>query len=206
MFRTILVAIDGSRTAMTALEEAIDLARREGARLELLAVAAPPRCWFAGTTFVSYPTGRELERAASEAVEQAAALVPPDIPVSTVVRTGWSPADVIVARAEERGHDLVVMGSRGRGLLASLALGSVSRAVVARSAVPVLVARGPRQETPAVPVYYGAREATAEPPPPGLGMQAKSSTSAATLFLWLVAALLLELQLALWMFEQMHTQ
>ena len=52
MFRNILVALDGSSTATAALEEAIDLARSDGARLVLLSVAAPPRWRFAGPTYV----------------------------------------------------------------------------------------------------------------------------------------------------------
>ena len=51
-------------------------------------------------------------------------------------------ADVIVADAEEQHADLVVIGSRGRGGVASMILGSVSAEVVDRAPCPVLVARG----------------------------------------------------------------
>ena len=147
MFRNILVAIDGSPTATAALEEAIDLARSDGARLVLLSIAAPPRWRFTGPTYVPYPTDEELQRAAWDALARAEALVPADVPVSSIVRLG-SPAAEIVARAVEGGHDLIVMGSRGHGLLGALLLGSVSRAVVARSAVPVLVSRRPSDGRP----------------------------------------------------------
>jgi len=50
-------------------------------------------------------------------------------------------ADVIVAEAERFGADLVVIGSRGRGGIASMLLGSVSAEVVDRAPCPVLVAR-----------------------------------------------------------------
>ena len=41
MFRSILVALDDSAASAAALDQAIDLARAEGARLTLISVAAP---------------------------------------------------------------------------------------------------------------------------------------------------------------------
>ncbi|MDQ3778498.1 MAG: universal stress protein, partial [Actinomycetota bacterium] len=87
---------------------------------------------------VPYPTDDQLEREAEEIVERAEALVPDDVPVTAVVRTGPA-AKAIVERAERGGHDLIVMGSRGLGFAGAVLLGSVSRAVVAKSPVPVLI-------------------------------------------------------------------
>jgi nucleotide-binding universal stress UspA family protein len=202
VFRSILVAIDGSRTAMTALEEAIDLARSDGARLTLISVAVPPRWRYSGPLYVPYPTEHDLERAAWDVVERAEALVPADMSVSTVVRSG-DPAAAIVARAEEGGHDLVVLGSRGLGPLGSLFLGSVSRAVIARSPVPVLVARRGRAAGP-VPSLEPRGEMRVERFPAGATTHAEPSTRGGpTVFLWLAAALLFELQLFVWIFDRM---
>lgn len=52
-----------------------------------------------------------------------------------------TPSDVIVARAQELGVELVILGSRGRKGLARLLVGSVAEAVVRRSSTSVLVAR-----------------------------------------------------------------
>jgi nucleotide-binding universal stress UspA family protein len=138
MFRSILVAVDGSQAASEALEEAIELARDTGARLTLISVAVPFRWRLPGPYMAPFPTEDELARGAQKVADSAAALVPDDVPVSTVVRSGPA-ATAILDRVERGEHDLVVMGSRGLGLAGSLLLGSVSRAVLAHSAVPVLI-------------------------------------------------------------------
>jgi nucleotide-binding universal stress UspA family protein len=203
VFRNILVAIDASPTAMTALEEAIDVARSEGGRLTLVGVATPPRLVFsAGPMYVPYPTQDELLRGVRDVLERAEALVPPDIPVSTVVRAG-SPAAEIVKRASEGEHDLVVVGSHRRGVVGSALLGSVSRKVAARSPVPVLVAGRPRQGSAGTRAHPSGN-VQADRPSAGGDSQAEPRTSGPTVFLWLVVALLLECQLVLWMFDRMY--
>ena len=200
MFRNILVAIDGSPSADPALEEAIDLARSDGARLVVLSVAAPPRWRFSGMSYVPYPTEQELVDSAWEAVKRAGTLVPSDVAVETRVRIG-QPAREIVAQAEEGGYDVVVMGSRGLGSFGSLLLGSVSRAVAARSSIPVLIADG-QASRPLAPTL------PSEPHANGTATSAAveaPTSGAATIVLWLVAALLLELELALWAFDRMYS-
>jgi hypothetical protein len=73
-------------------------------------------------------------------LRDAAGTVPADISVTTVLARG--PAGAAITDHAHRGHhDLVVMGSRGRGRLRSPALGSVSRRVLAEAGVPVLIVR-----------------------------------------------------------------
>ena len=136
-FRSILVAVDGSDAATKALQEAVEFARTQGARLTLISVGVPPRP-IGWPYFMPYPTEDELEREAQKVVERAAELVPGDVPVTTVARRGAA-ATAILDRVAQGEHDLVVMGARGRGLAGSLLLGSVSRAVLASSPVPVLI-------------------------------------------------------------------
>lgn len=140
MYRSILVAVDGSPAADAALEQAIDLARAEGARLTLISVATQPRIRVVGPYYVLYASEDELEHEARKIVDRAEERVPEDVGVSTVIRSGPA-AQRILERAEQGEHDLIVMGSRGLGYAGSLLLGSVSRAVLAHSRVPVLVAR-----------------------------------------------------------------
>ena len=57
-----------------------------------------------------------------------------------LVREGL-PAETIIEVAEERGADLVVMGSHGRNLLQRLLLGSTAARVLERSRIPVTVVK-----------------------------------------------------------------
>jgi nucleotide-binding universal stress UspA family protein len=64
--------------------------------------------------------------------------VPDDVSVTTVLSK--EPARPALLRQLEQGaHDLLVMGSRGRGAVLSVLLGSVSHYVLHHSPVPVLI-------------------------------------------------------------------
>lgn len=138
MFRNILVAIDGTATAQRALQHAIDLADSLHARLTVVTVA-PEVPTFAGAAGVDMGA---LEKAAEqEAVRRVRAAVdsvPDSVSVTSIVRHG-SPAKEILAVAAEDDYDLLVMGSRGRGRLASNVLGSVTGDVHFGTALPMLV-------------------------------------------------------------------
>lgn len=57
-----------------------------------------------------------------------------------VTKTGV-PGDEIAKLAKSGKHDLIVMGSHGHGMLASLVMGSTSQRVLATCGVPVLLIR-----------------------------------------------------------------
>jgi len=59
-----------------------------------------------------------------------------------IVKTGH-PVDQIIHYAEKKDCDMVVMGSRGHGILAEAMLGNTSRRVLRRCTKPVLVVRLP---------------------------------------------------------------
>lgn len=68
------------------------------------------------------------------------ALTAPGRTIETALVTG-RPADVIVGEAKRLQADLIVLGSHGRGAVASALLGSVANEVVDHSPCPVLVSR-----------------------------------------------------------------
>jgi nucleotide-binding universal stress UspA family protein len=138
MFRNILVAIDGSQTAGRALKAATELAEALNSRLTLIAVA-PEVPSFAYRSGIDV---RALEREATEETDKilrdAVAALPQDLPVTTVLQQG-NAGERIVEQVESGEHDLLVMGSRGRGRVATNLLGSVGAHVHYHSRVPMLV-------------------------------------------------------------------
>lgn len=77
---------------------------------------------------------REHEQLLESAIEQ----VPQDVSVVKVLAEG-QPAPAILEQGRKDQSDLIVLGSRGRGGMASMLLGSVSHQVLQHSGVPVLV-------------------------------------------------------------------
>lgn len=55
------------------------------------------------------------------------------------IRASGLPADKILKAATEHGADLIVIGSRGHNLISKLFLGSVARAVIRKTALPLLL-------------------------------------------------------------------
>jgi nucleotide-binding universal stress UspA family protein len=144
MFHNILVAVDGSPDAEQALTEAIDLAEGEHTPLTLItAVTQLP-----ATAYMT--AGEALRRLVEDAHADAEAIlrrarerVPDDLPVTAVLTEQPIRAALIdqIAKGE---HDLVVMGSRGRGAVRAALLGSVSHYVLHHSPVPVLIVHADR--------------------------------------------------------------
>jgi nucleotide-binding universal stress UspA family protein len=150
MFHDILVAVDDSPHAHQALTHAIDLAECEHTRLTLItAVSEVPATayWIA-----SEETGKLLANCRERAravLRQARDRVPADLPVTTVLSD--QPIRIaLIQQIKDGRHDLVVMGSRGRGAVRSALLGSVSHYVLHHSPVPVLIVhvdRSPQVES-----------------------------------------------------------
>jgi nucleotide-binding universal stress UspA family protein len=136
MFRKILVAVDGSEQAMAALRIAIDLAKRYRAGLGLLH-AFPHVSDLLGTP--QYESLLAARATAGEALlDTARGQVDDGVPVETQLIEG-PPAQAILRVAHEDGYGMIVMGSRGRGHIAGMLLGSVSNAVAQRASCPVLI-------------------------------------------------------------------
>jgi nucleotide-binding universal stress UspA family protein len=145
MFKSILVAWDGSEHAKRALGEAVDLARTQDGRLTLLTVAAPLRVW---PGYVPPVSEADLISAAEKILAEGEALLPEGVPVSGRTAAG-DPGFELVRRAAAADHDLIVMGSRGRGAVRSAFLGSVSHYVLNHTTVPVLIIHdGESESTP----------------------------------------------------------
>jgi nucleotide-binding universal stress UspA family protein len=73
--------------------------------------------------------------------------IPDDLPVTTML-TEQPIRTALIRQIADGHHDLVVMGSRGRGAVRSALLGSVSHFLLHHSPVPVLIVRADRTPEP----------------------------------------------------------
>ena len=139
MFHNILVAIDGSPDSELALEHAIDLADSQHSKLTIITAVIPvPATAYLGINGLLPPMSGDPCTDAQKILRAASDRVPEDQPVTCVLSQAPIRA-AIMRQVKEGHHDLVVMGSRGRGALRSAALGSVSHYVLHHSPVPVLI-------------------------------------------------------------------
>jgi nucleotide-binding universal stress UspA family protein len=154
--RTIVVGVDRSPGALTALQHAANRAGPTG-RLLLATVVTP-----ISDAFGRGVSGLRSERreAAQELVDRLAGTVAVD--TETRVLEG-DPAERMAQLARESGANEIVVGSRGTGRIAA-ALGSVSHALLAHADHPVVVvpqtaaedsSTGPDQRGRSVVVGYG---------------------------------------------------
>jgi nucleotide-binding universal stress UspA family protein len=138
----LLIAVDGSENALRAVRHVIDLARR-GVRVEAAVINVQPPV-MSGEVGSIAPAEVTLEAHAVAAAKALGAaqklLVEAGVPASVRAATGDA-ADAIVVAAAEYGCDGIVMGRRGLGPLASLALGSVSSQVIRLAHLPVTLVK-----------------------------------------------------------------
>ena len=141
----ILFATDGSAGSRRALDLLVDLPLTPSDQVTVLSVAPPGD--LSGISRDLIPDPRTLRLASASAREAVAAagwrLGLLGVPTSEVVETGAT-VDAIVARSLHEAPQLIVIGSRGRGLLRGALLGSTARRLARCSPVPVLVVRGRR--------------------------------------------------------------
>lgn len=140
----ILAAHDFAETAQFALEYALDLAERLGARLTIVHAYEIPVYGFPeGFALTADVVGR-IQEIAGKALEGVVTRARrPGVEVDGMLRQGaaWSE---IAAAATETHAGLVVIGTHGRRGLAHALLGSVAEKVVRTAPCPVLTVRAPK--------------------------------------------------------------
>jgi nucleotide-binding universal stress UspA family protein len=145
MYRHLLIATDGSDLADKAVEQGLALAKAIGARVTAVTVSEPLPALVAADGAVVLPIQEYEEAAVANATRilsgVSAAAASSGMACDTVHVKDQPPADGIVATAQARGADLIVMASHGRRGLSKLLLGSQANKVVTHSSVPVLVCR-----------------------------------------------------------------
>jgi len=140
--KRILVATDGSPSSAEAVAFGVDLAAEHDSELifvhvvPMLDVVPVTGLGSIGGAFPHEPTRHDHQLLADAAAVSAEHGV-----VATTTLLRGDTVDEIVAFADSHDVDLIVVGSRGLGVLSSALLGSTSRGVLRESKRPVLIVR-----------------------------------------------------------------
>lgn len=155
--KEIVVGLDGSHESARALYWACDLAAVTDATITAVSVFDARAYISAGMAPIYLPDFNLLrDDLVAQLHQWCHRLRAEDIAHREVVRDGSAPLEIL-AEADQRSADLIVVGSRGRGGFAELLLGSVAHHVTTHSKHPVVVI--PKRAVTSMP---------AEPAAPGV--------------------------------------
>ncbi len=141
MFRQILVPLDGSEQAERALALAASIARRADGAITLMQVVAAEAARGSDAVPVrigEHTGGSDHQSAIAylERMRQRPELV--GVATDVVVRDG-SPAEQIMAEADRRGADLIVLSHRNHRAATSVLFGSTADELMRHTHVPILM-------------------------------------------------------------------
>ena len=147
MFEKILVGVDGSDSALKAVETAAGLCEAHGSELVLVHVVqisaiADQALKMSATEHLKENPKTIMEKLSQDVLEKARAHAREaglaDDRITTLTSDG-NQARQLIQAAEDHKADLIVVGSRGRGRLEGLLLGSVSQKIAALAPCPCLI-------------------------------------------------------------------
>lgn len=139
----LVIGVDGSDHSLRALKRALQLADLFDAELHVVHVVHLPASLLGVLSRVPADLDA-FETVQRKMVWEATApvLEASGRDVVKVDLNGYPP-DTLVDYAKEQAADMIVVGSRGRGELAALMLGSTSHRIVHLASCDVLVVKGP---------------------------------------------------------------
>jgi nucleotide-binding universal stress UspA family protein len=141
MFRTIVVGTDGSERADRAVQQAIDLARTQGARLHLVAATSQHERHWEDLQSTAYVESVDMRQVAEQVLaREAGKAEQAGVEVDWSAREG-DPAEAILEAAEDAGADLIVLGNKGMTGAMRFVLGSVPNKVTHHAPCSVMVVR-----------------------------------------------------------------
>lgn len=138
MIRRILVPVDGSESSEKSILQAISIAKLCRAKLYFLYVANINQ--IAINPNLTHAIMDAMRAAGTAILERAESMLPQNIECEKIMETG-APAAVILEYEEILDADLIVMGSRGLGVVKGVLLGSVSQYIIERAKGPVMVVK-----------------------------------------------------------------
>jgi len=122
--KKILVPVDGSVGGCKAVDEALFIAEKCDAELDFVYVAS--------NINKDIPSHIVFDRIWEKLSDERKA--------RKHVKSGHIPKSILEV-ADEQGSDMIVMGSRGLGLLKGVLIGSVSQKVIEEAKIPVMVVK-----------------------------------------------------------------
>lgn len=139
MAKKILVPIDGSEHSVKTLEHAITMGKDLDGELTVLQVIDTP--FFTGYPYDLTSVHQDLEKITDNDWERVEpTLKESGISYKRAVEKG-SPAEIIIAAAEQGHFDLLIIGSHGAGAAERFLLGSVSDRVVHHAPCDIFVVK-----------------------------------------------------------------
>ncbi len=145
-FRKIIVAFDGSKDSLKAVQLAASIATIHGSSVILVHVYPSPAIGFSaasGMPIPDYGTLEDAAKASGESVLSRGVQAANDLGVKPRGELIEAPSvvEAVVGFAASEKSDLIVVGTRGMTGFKQLILGSVSSGLVSHAKCPVLVAR-----------------------------------------------------------------
>lgn len=155
MFKKILVPLDGSKSAIAALNMACEVAKRFQSQITLLHVASLgtilPMKRFEKTQHISPDEIQKMITSSREAgfsiLDQGRQILDDSgIPVKTTLKEGYPTAE-IMRIARERNLDLIILGARGVSQIKELRIGRTTEQIVRNAPCSVVVCKQPLKRT-----------------------------------------------------------
>lgn len=138
--KTIVAAVDFSDSTPVVIDSAVEIASAFGAHLHVIHVLEPEPAYTAyGFTPDEFPAMHLFqEEARKRATKRLEELSEPLTDVTVKLIEG-SPLMGVLDYVKASKADLVVLGTHGHGMVASLLLGSVAEGMVRKAVVPTMI-------------------------------------------------------------------
>src|SRR6516164_2630211 len=145
MFKHLLLPTDGSRLSEAAIHAGVQFAKSIDAKVTAF-YAMPKFHMLTYQTEMLTDTKEQFAKDCKAHADRFLAVVvqaakAADVPCETALQSSDQPYEAIIATAQERGCDLIMMASHGRRGAQAFILGSETQKVLTHSKIPVLVFR-----------------------------------------------------------------
>lgn len=138
--KKIIAAIDFSDSTSGVIEAASAQAKAFDSELHLVHVIEPEPSYTAyGFTPDEFPAMHTFQQEARKRAQTRLQEVAAEHPGAKPHLAEGSPLQTLLDYVDESGADLVILGTHGHGMVASLLLGSVAEGMVRKAVVPTLI-------------------------------------------------------------------